>query len=560
MTLPFEDARFDALKKLAAARFGKVKPAEEKVLSRSASAEDQPPDKVTDRPVVRADFLRWLATDKGASESIDPLGLRVHNATIPSGLDLDFCKMSFPLRFLNCALQGNLSLRSSQLRALELAGCTAEKDVVADGLRTQRGISFRNLRAKGTIRLLGARIDGGIDCGGAALESTGDSFNADEARITGSVLLRDGFSSKGTISLALAQIGSILTCPGATLSATGDALNAYGAKIAGGVFLRDGFSSSGTIRFPLAQIGGDLDCSGADRFGTIMCDKMRVEGRMIYTDIAHPENSELRLSGATVGELHDDRKSWPSKGNLHLDGFVYKDLILRERAAPKQVQTYQLGTSLGLDSDTRIEWLNRQPDQELVNAQPWMQLVGLLEARGNSRGAKHVRYEYDRQRAKAGNWYLRPFSWVYDQIEEQPLRISVPILGLWAVGSLVFWRAARIRAMTPTDREKHWRAKEADAAHRHQPPFNPAIYALENVLPVVRLGQDNAWAPDPDAPPGTWLPQSERIRKFFNNWAFTRWLACLDYRRLAFTRWALILLGWVLALILAAAISGSFKP
>jgi hypothetical protein len=37
-------------------------------------------------------------------------------------------------------------------------------------------------------------------------------------------------------------------------------------------------------------------------------------------------------------------------------------------------------------------------------------------------------------------------------------------------------------------------------------PFNPVVYALENVLPVVKLGQDSAWAPDPEAN-GSWLPE-----------------------------------------------------
>jgi hypothetical protein len=131
---------------------------------------------------------------------------------------------------------------------------------------------------------------------------------------------------------------------------------------------------------------------------------------------------------------------------------------------------------------------------------------------------------------------------------------------LWAIGSVIFRRAARMRAMAPTDAVTRNRVVEIGGASDSYPPFNPEIYVLENVLPVVRLGQDSAWEPNPAAPPDSWLPEYIWLRQFFDRSSFTRWLVRLDYHRLAVARWVLILLGWAMALVLAAAITGIFKP
>ena len=559
MVLPIESARTAALRRLAVARMGAVTAAEGDVLARCASTESQPGGNANERPVIRSAFLRWLATDQDAARFIDPLGLRVDAATIPTDLDLDSCRIPFPLRFHGCIFQGRVSLRWAEIRALELSDCTAEKEIFANGLTASGNLDLRGLHAQAALHFVGAQIAGDLDCGGACLRSTGVSLDADGARVNGGVFL-EGLSSAGTIRLAFAQVGGDLNCPGARLTARDLALHAYGAKIRGGIFLRDGFSALGTVRFPLMQTEGDFDCSGAERFGYLRCENARVDGRMILTNLADAGSLELKLNGAVVGEYHDDRESWPLQDRLHIDGFVYKDLVLHESASPERIRLYELGDWQVLDPDTRIDWIKRQPEKELGGAQPWMQLAQLLEADGDPGGAKRIIYEYHRQQAKQQSWLVRPLSWIYDSVQEDPLRISVPILGFWALGALVFWRAARVQAMRPAAGAGERTAGASQSEPRHSPPFHPAVYALENVLPVVKLGQDSAWGPDPEAGEDTWLPENERVRRFFQQRAWTRWVARLNYRRLAGLRWALILFGWAMALILAAAIGGIFRP
>lgn len=559
MPLPIEAARIAALHKLAVDRFGIIHPAEAGVLAQSASTEDQPPASDASRPTIRAAFLRWLAADKDAAEFIDPLGLRARRAIVSSDLNLDFCRIPFPLRLTDSVLEGSLSLQSAEVLALDLSGCTAEKEILGNKLSTGGDVNLRGLCAFATASFAGAQIAGDLNCGGACLRATGVSLNTDGAKIDGNLFLGDGFSSAGTIRLAFAQIGGDLNCPGARLTASDLALHGYGARIRGGVFLRDGFCSSGVVRFPLMQTGGDFDCSGAERFGMLRGENMRVDGRIILTSLAQPGALELKLDGAIAGEYHDDAKSWPSQGKLHIDGFVYKDIVLHTTASPQQRERHDQGDGILLDPATRICWLKLQPKDEIGGAQPWMQLAQLLEADGNPGGAKHVVYEYRRQQAKEQTWLVRPLSWAYDNVEEEPLRISIPMLGLWALGTLVFWRADRVQAMTPTTGEANERTGELGVKHVPAQPFQPGIYALENVLPVVKLGQDSAWAPDAEAAENTWLPESQNVRRWWSKWAWLRWIARLNYRRLAIVRWALILLGWAMALILGAAIADAFR-
>jgi hypothetical protein len=70
------------------------------------------------------------------------------------------------------------------------------------------------------------------------------------------------------------------------------------------------------------------------------------------------------------------------------------------------------------------------------------------------------------------------------------------------------------------------------------PTLNPFIYTLENALPLVKLGQDEKWAPD----------CRHTATSLLTSYWFLMW-----------SRWILILSGWFQATVLAAALSGRFK-
>ncbi|MDR3774186.1 MAG: hypothetical protein P4L26_12600 [Terracidiphilus sp.] len=610
MTPPIEAARFEALKELAKEHFGPINAAEKEVLRISTSGDGPPSQGLKTRPEVDAKFLRWLATDKDAAAHIDPFGLRIWNATITSAIRLEFCNVPFPLTFAYCTLKEQFCLKWANLKTLYLLQCTAEQGISAEGLTTQGHVFLSNLQAGGRIHLLEAQVGGSLECSGAQLTAKhsahpsgcpmGECFalladrakiasgvnlqklntngsisfsgaqiggeldcadailagpecslRLDEAKVTDDVLLNGKFTASGSINLNAAQIGGDLDCSGATLTAKGDAINADRAKITGNALFRARFSSSGRIVFLNAQINGELDCSGAT-IRALECVGTQINGSWIWVGIRRPELGDLDLSRSSFGRLHDDQASWPSKGNLHLDGLVYQELVLHEPSTPEMIADNWFAPSLKLTAEDRIRWLIKQPDAELNKPEPWMQVAKMLEASGDPDGAKRVIYEFRRQQARVANPHFYLLILPYYQLEEQPLWILLPIALLWLFGFVIFWRARRMNAMCPKEEDAYNDFKESRMLPSQYAPFNAAMYALENVLPVVKLGQDDAWEPNPQAKPASWFPHRPRL-------TWTRWLPGMNYPWLAMLRWILILLGWALALILAAAISERFK-
>jgi hypothetical protein len=659
--------------------------AENKVLHDSASSEDLPePDEKAPRPEVRADFLRWLATDPEAALNIDPKGLRVYAATIPGKLDLEKCHVNPALTFFRCDFQGEINLRFAETQGLFFFGSSLAVGIRADWVIVHGPLFFQRIESKGEIRLLGARIMGQLACNGAKLRAAVNALIADGAKISNGVFLTDGFESEGTIRLHGAEITGPLVCNGAKLKPTGNALQADGAKIDGGVLLRDTFECSGTIRLLGAEIKGNLECDGAKLTGTgnalfmdgvqiggdiflragfecsgeirllgarvvgvfdcssarltaegytlsldgiqigggvflrdgfgcsgairlhgaqiegtldcssakltakgnalsldgaqvgssvflrdgfrcsgairlsgariggdltvrgakvagVLCQNMVVSNDLIWQNVEKSKETKLYLIGAKVKNLRDDRASWPEEGNLDLDGLVYEELTLHEPSSIEQIKAGTNSRELPLVAKDRIDWIMLQPEERRTEPQPWMQLAKHLETKGDHKDAKHVIYKFRCLRAHVQKkwWISRRWAIFFAWMEEAPLRIWRTIVFFLLLGWLIFGFAGVKGAIAPTEPEAYKAFTSKRPMPAAYPTLNPFVYTLENAVPLVKLGQDEKWAPDRRYP-GT---------KWYTNYWFLMW-----------SRWLLILFGWVQATVLAAALSGRFKP
>jgi len=611
--------------------------AELKVLRDSASSLD-PVEPAADapRPPVRSDFVRWLATDPETALNIDPKGLRLYGMTLPSTLDLQECRITIPLYFFLCTIEGEINLQSAETRGIYLLGCSIEGELSADGINIHgplflSGTSFsseiRLRRAKiksdldckdtklrattvdalladgaeirgtvflngefesfGTIRLLGAKINGDLDCQDAKLRVTGGkALSADRAEIGGAVFLSGEFESSGIIHLQGAKIKGNLVCTDAKLRVTGEnALSADRVEIGGTIGLCGGFESSGIIRLPSAKISGDLDFCGA-KVDEVRCPNLHLSGDLLWMGIEKSEKIYLDLNGAMVKNLRDDRESWPSFKKLAIDGLVYEELTLHERLTRSDIEQSTYGKELPLNARERIEWLKLQRPDAIIEPQPWMQLAKLLEAKGDGRGAKLVLCKFRCLQARKREWH--PWKWLrgvfskirrgiailrkpwnrehpvylylrhpnriwhiaFAGLEEDPFRICYSITLMLVLGTTIFAGAIRNGAMIETVRllpnayAPNWQISKS------YPSFQPFVYTLENAVPLIKLGMDDKWTPNPQHTPQPWFPKVRWLNwlTFFNNYWF-----------LAISRWALIVSGWAQATILAAALSSRFK-
>lgn len=486
-----DQTREDALVKLAIIHYAaELTEAERKVLHDSASSEELPdPGEDAPRQEVRPDFLRWLATDPDAAPHIDPKGLRVYAATIPGKLDLKECRGIPTLMFYRCEFQGEIILRSAETRGLYFFDSSLNMGVFADGVIVRGPLMLKRIQSKGEIRMVGSRVEGDITCSGAKLMGEGVMLGMDNAKISGNFILNSDFISEGM------------------------------------------------IRLPDAWIGGDLSVVAA-RVAEFACKNMVVKGDFNWLSIGKSEKTKLNLVGAKVKNLRDDLQSWPEQGNLNLDGLVYEELTLHAFLTGQNITDGKYARELPLRAKERIAWIMRQPADCRTEPQPWMQLRDLLERKGDRKGAKHVLFRLRCLQAQVSwvpiRWLKIAFAW----LEEAPGRIWRSIVCVLLLGWLVFGFAGAHGALAPTDPVAYQAFITGKPMPAAYPALNPFVYTLENAVPLVKLDQDEKWAPDKRYPGTSW----------YTNYWFLMW-----------SRWLLILSGWFQATVLAAALADRFK-
>lgn len=565
---------------------------------------------------IRAEVIRWLCVDEKAKHEVDPNGISVYGAKITGKLDLSFVIVPFPIALVHCRLTEDAELYDTQLPFLVLEGSWV-RAIKADGLDVKGNVSLRKgFDSEGEVRLLGAQIGGDLDCeGGTFINPTGKALNADEVKVQGSVFmrkdfhaegevrlldaqiggevgctggtfinpsgvalqadrihvhgdvfLRDGFRAEGEVRLPEAQIGGNLVCDrGKFIKPSGKALNADGIDVRGYVFLRNDFRAEGEVSLPGAQIGGDLDCIDGT-FTELTAYSATVRGNFWWRGLKDAAGAALNLGNTSVGSIIDDEKSWPTKGNLFLDGFVYG----RISEGPTEAKT-------------RLEWLARQ---DRFAPQPYRQLAKVLRERGDGDGSVKVLEEMERLRRKQEDRtrLARLESWILKEsigYGYNPARALWEIVGLSALGWIVYRRSYLAGGIAPTEKDAYKSFKHDGQPPQHYAPFAPLVYSVENSLPLVKLGQEEKWHPDPDSksassPGGNWPSGLAGPR----TWAHLQWLQRFlvfcglqprPNREAArsrpsrwltsprFVRWFLwiqILLGWLLATLFLAGLTG----
>ena len=561
-----DNIRGDRLVQLARDHFDpQTRAAEIEVLRASAGVVDPPwPDGKTKRGEIRAELLRWLATDLDAAACIAPKGIRAFYVTVLGGLDFYGYRFPFPVMFWLSRIQGDIILQSAETLDFFVMNSEVNGSIIGDRVNVKGSMILRCSRICGGIFLNGAHINGDLDCQDAELLLTaaaparvkqGNVVVVDYGQIGGGVLYGSGFAGDGGVSMAGAQVGKNLMF--------------YGARV-GDVDCR-GLQLSGDLIWLGVKATKSTDPGSADleSAGPEGADKKNAVGRN------KPLPAKLDISNANLGNLRDDRTSWPASEMLVLDGCVYKGLILHKDLSPDDIASNQLPDEAEPAAGERIGWLMRREEKDRKKPQPWLQLAAYLDQKGKHREAKHVLYRLKRLDGSTTpvkvepewhpglgsdlrdigaalreipNWFrhpIRSFLFAFAWLEEVPFRICWSIGLVLVLGTAIFSIAAAQRAMAPTDEKVY----EAFESHKDlpgtYPKLNPFIYTLENAVPLAKMGLDEKWAPDPHA-------RTEGADRGWNSWP-------ASYEFLMTIRWLLILSGWFQAAVLAAALSGLFK-
>jgi hypothetical protein len=389
--------------------------------------------------------------------------------------------------------------------------------------------------AVGEVNLHGVLIGGDLDCEHSSFKNSGGAaLNAAGAKIAGNVLLSDS-SMLGLVTLYGVHIGGDLDCHhGSFKNSGGAALNATAAEIKGSVVLNDKFSAVGEVVLDGVLIGGDLDCKRG-RFDTLRMSSATVKQTFSWENVWGVTKLDLR--GASVGRISDDKASWPAKIELHLDGFIYGSI-------PGNLK----------DASWRLSWLGLQKE---FAPQPYRQLAKVLRDLGDDDGAKQVSFELERKSHR----------WMLDGLFRYTIGYGIyPERAIWLMGAfaalnwVVYRRAKLAGAMAPTDKDSHAAFHTDGQPPAHYPPFNPLIYALEISVPLVKMGQDDHWQPDPTPTLHAPVPVTGRWAKL-KNILLERPIPdkAISPGALRWFRLIMIIIGWGLATFFVAGLSGIIK-
>jgi sRNA-binding regulator protein Hfq len=405
----------------------------------------------------------------------------------------------------------------------------------------------------------------GISIGGSLLCHSGKFFNkgkyalvAQSAKINADVCLSDGFEAHGEVVLSGASIGGSLLCNRSKFLNEGkNALLALNANIMAAILLSDGFEANGEVNLIGTSIGGSLLCNGGkfsnkdgiavnisganikedvqfvDNFtaeGIVSFLSAKINNSLYIKSINNSQHMKLDLRFARIGILKDEVKSWPSKGNLYLYGFIYN---LISESSP-------------LDSRSRLKWLRLQPKDEFT-LQPYEQLASILRSSGHEKDAIKVLIgKQDDQRNYGGlSLYGRVWNYLLGKTIAHGYK---PQRALWfsllfiISGIFIFDLGYKNQLISPSSNVSPFDQTLSEISMNY-PSFNPIIYSIDVFLPIIDFHQESHWLPN--SKPGSNLS--------------LLWFKVDSGAALRCYFWIHIFAGWVLTSLSVAGFTGLIR-
>lgn len=494
-----------------------LSPAEQKLLQACTRGEEciigdgTRPTSATRENKIRASFLRYLILGGCENVPIHRHGIKLVGAFIQcrnSVFDLNAVTINQDIILFNCKIDGSILFFNAKCRELSLSGSSV-KAIDADGMQSDGSIFLRDgFFVAETVRLLGAKIKGQLNCSGSKFNGIIISLLCDGAEIGGSVFFKEGFTASGEVRLVNAKISGDLTCNNGVFKNNISAPNAF---ISGNVWLDDNFQIKGTVDFRNAEIGGNIICSGAtfhNKERAIQANKATIKGNVIlgdcnsaggfafqgaeiggdfsasgvtisakksiefrnaniagtlhWRDITHAPGM-LDLGGASITTLNMDQESWQKPTSIKLNNFTYQGFNDLEE---------------GANTHYWRRFLEQQPNADLTNKfrpKPYEHLANILQSIGFEQEAKGIRIERQKRQTEflakhdpdrlsvdingnhrvkimhALNVFWRKYvNALFVDYGYRPGKAALFLIVLIFVGTGIYWNAAKNGIITPT--------------------------------------------------------------------------------------------------------------
>jgi hypothetical protein len=413
---------------------------------------------------------------------------------------------------------GRCQLNNSGAVALNLTNAQLNSDVTFKQGLTIRG---RTAMSRATIR-------GRLTLQGATLQDAEDHILLDaySLRVDAIVALQDLTATGGRLIFNGATLGAFIAHGATITNPTGQSLNLRQAQVDGAVMLNDGFTSIGHVVLDGARIAGRLTLRGssftcpqpspgnrdADAVSAITT---RAEGGMNFA-WKHCEPS-IDLTSASTTTVVDDPTRWPRRYDL--TGFTYA-----------RFDGSALIPGNPWDVNARCEWLEHAVFETgaFEHAARVFREAGfateaeeiLIRQRDASRRTRLKEAATARRTAKLLAYVRSCRDWLYGRTVGYGYRPGRVLAALVILLGLTFaavhtpqivntLRSADQSAVVYTVNGPLVPGPAASASPRPDRCgngdvrcFSPALFAIDTVVPLVNLGQRDAWYPDPHVPWG----------------------------------------------------------
>ena len=374
---------------------------------------------------------------------------------------------------------------------------------------------FRGSKSEGELSLAGAEIGGDIDCRRGHFRTAGDgervALNFTRIDVSGNLYMSEGFEAFGKVQLNGARIRSNVVCRGGTFSIPDDLVSSDLAAPG------DSFSED-ALSLVNAEIGGALIFAAIERNG----------------GPSATLNGSLDLKSAYAPVFVDDAASWPRRALIHIPGelrdVIHLDGFVYDRFA---------GNS-PVDAASRKRWLQCQPPAHLgrdFKPQPFAQAIKVLKATGHTEEARSLAIEQQvyllrRRIRQTPSRALGAILWagtfgILAGYGYKPMRLFTIMALVGFVCGFIFKNAAEQGAFAPRDPQVVWAtglencrpvnkdkvtggagqkangnwaecgdpSGGAGKAFAEYTEFNPWLYSLDLILPLIDMKQYSSWLP-----------------------------------------------------------------
>jgi hypothetical protein len=251
--------------------------------------------------------------------------LRLRGARITGRLELSFSRVVLPVQLEACSFDEAPDLTGADTRTIELRDCRLP-GLGARLLRVDGDLRLNACTVDGCLMVENADIAGAFSIGGSLLSNPGGrALSGGGMAIGGGFFARRGVRTEGSVRIIGARVAGGIFFEGARLHQPGGVGLCADEVVTTRILCSDGFCCDGELQVRGAQVSGEVNLFGA----SLRADRKAVRARGLTAGelILAPAQAQgmVDLSRVRVGAIRDNRGSWPQQ--LRLDGLTYEQLL-----------------------------------------------------------------------------------------------------------------------------------------------------------------------------------------------------------------------------------------